>query len=125
MPKSPPPDSVDSPSAAPPAWGVPLYPNRYVWLVFVSAMDVFMTFLILYFGGREVNKVADYILQRFGIGGMAFYKFILITIVILIIEYVGRKKPTTGRRMAEWSIALTCVPVVIAFVMLIANLLGG
>ena len=31
----------------------------------------------------------------------------------------------TGRRMAEWAIALTCVPVVIAFILLISHAVTG
>ena len=104
---------------------MPLYPNRYVWLVFLSAADVMLTFVILWFDGREVNGVADWILQRFGIGGMAIYKFALVTLAILIIEYVGRQKEPTGRRMAEWAIALTCIPVVVAFTLLSVHALQG
>ena len=118
-------ENVTDPETPTLAWGVPLYPNRYVWLVFMSAMDVFMTYVILRFDGREVNGLADWILQRFDIAGMAIYKFVLVTIVILIIEFVGRRKEPLGRRMAEWAIAITCVPVTLAFVMLIVHQLDG
>ena len=45
------------------------YPNRYVWFVLLSTLDVVLTFVILWLDGREVNGIADWILQRYGIGG--------------------------------------------------------
>ena len=107
----------------PPPWGVPLYPNRYVWFVFLSTMDVLMTFVVLWFGGREANGVADRVLQRFGIGGMAIFKFALVVVVIGICEVLGRSSPRAGRKLSEWAVAVTCVPVVIAFVLLGVDLI--
>ena len=99
----------------------PLYPNRYVWFVFLSAMDVMMTFVVLWFGGREANGLADWVLQRFGIAGMTLFKFAIVVFVILLCEYVGRRNDRAGRRLAEWAVALTCVPVVIAFALLLVD----
>jgi hypothetical protein len=100
----------------------PLYPNRYVWFVLLSAMDVMMTFVIIWIGGREANGIADAILQRFGFAGMTIFKFAIVVGVILLCEFIGRRSEAKGRRLAEWSIALTCVPVVIAFVLLVVDL---
>ena len=99
----------------------PLYPNRYVWFVLLSAMDVMLTFVILWMGGREANGIANAILQRFGIAGMTAFKFLIVIFVILLCELIGRRNDGAARRLAEWSIALTCVPVVVAFVLLLAN----
>lgn len=96
----------------------PLYPNRYVWFVFLSAMDVLMTFVILSIGGREANSIANAILQRFGFAGLTIFKFVLVVFVILLCEFIGRKDEPKGRRLAEWAIVLTCLPVVIAFILL-------
>ena len=54
-----------------------LYQNAYVWLVFMSAMDTMMTYLVLYFGGMEVNGVAADILNYYGFKGMVAFKFAL------------------------------------------------
>lgn len=35
------------------------FQNEYVWFVFFSAMDVMLTWVILWRGGREVNPIAD------------------------------------------------------------------
>lgn len=95
----------------------PLYPTRYLWFVLLSAMDVLMTFVIIWIGGREANGIADAILQRFGFAGMTIFKFTIVVFVILLCEFIGRKSEPSGRKLAEWSIALACVPVVIAFVL--------
>ena len=99
----------------------PLYPNRYVWFVFLSAMDVFMTFIVLWFGGREANNVANWIYQRWGISGMTAFKFAVVVFVILLCEYIGRRNERAGRLLAEWAIALTCLPVVIAIALLLLH----
>ena len=102
-------------------WGVPLFPNRYVWFVLLSTLDVVLTFVILWLDGREVNGLADWILQRYGIGGMAVFKFALVVFVVLLCEALGRQNEHAARRLAEWSIALTCVPVAVATAMLLAH----
>lgn len=99
----------------------PLYPNRYVWFVFLSAMDAMMTYVVLAFGGREANSIANWILQRFGFTGMALFKFALVVLVIVICEFVGRRKETAGRLLIHIALVVTCFPVVIAFGLLLVE----
>ena len=95
-----------------------LYPNEYAWLIFVSALDVMLTWIILYTGGYETNVLADAVVGRFGLPGLVVFKFALVLLVIVICETVGRRKPITGRRLAVASIAITCLPVVVSFTLL-------
>lgn len=97
------------------------YPQRYVWFVFVSALDLMMTWVVLHFGGQEVNALADYILDRWALPGMVVYKFTLVVFVILICEVVGHYRPRQGKRLATFAVLITLVPVIIAF----AHLLGA
>lgn len=97
----------------------PLYPNRYVWFVFLSAMDVMMTYVVLRFGGSEANNVAAWILYHWGFIGMIIFKFVLVALVIIICEYVGRRNRSYGRLLIHAGLVLTCLPVVIAFGLLI------
>ena len=101
-----------------PAWGVPLYPDRYVWVVLLSALDAMLTFVILQLGGMEANPIADFVLQTLGIGGMTIYKFVLITFVILLCEYVGRRDRAAGSRLTVYALILTVLPVAVAVVLL-------
>ena len=81
----------------------------------------FLTYVVLWFGGAEVNAVARWVLERFGIAGMTVFKFVLVVIVILICQTVGLRRESTGRRLAEWAVALTFVPVVFSFVLLLVH----
>jgi hypothetical protein len=96
-----------------------LYPNLYTWFVFLSAMDVMMTWVVLHWGGTELNSVADAVLQRYGLRGMVMFKFALVVVVIVLCEVAGRYKPRAGRRLARASIVITCIPVTAAFVQLL------
>lgn len=98
-----------------------LYQNAYTWLVFVSAMDIMMTWVVLHSGGYEANALANVVLQNHGLPGLVIYKFAFITLAIVICEVVGRRQPATGRKLAVASVALTCVPVVLAFFLLITR----
>src|SRR3954452_10469409 len=89
-----------------------LYPNEYAWLIFVSALDVMLTWIILYTGGYENHVLADAVVGRFGLPGLVLFKFALVLLVIIICETVGRRKPITGRRLALAAIAITCLPVI-------------
>ncbi len=109
--------------------GIPLlrtarYPQAYVWFIFVSALDLMMTWVVLYFGGREVNVLADYVLNRWALPGMVVYKFALVIFVIFICEVVGQHRPRLGRRLSIFAVVITLVPVVIAFTHLLGAVYG-
>ncbi len=97
-----------------PLFRVARYPQAYVWFIFVSALDLMMTWVVLYFGGREVNVLADYILERWALTGMVVYKFTLVVFVIFICEVVGHYRPRLGRRLSIFAVLITLVPVIIA-----------
>ena len=96
-----------------------LYPGCYVWFVFLSAMDLMMTWVILHFGGSEANAVAAGYLNKYGLKGFVIYKFVLVCIIVLICEYVGRRKYRLGRLLAIWSVIVTSSPILIAFYLLV------
>ena len=100
------------------------YPQAYVWFIFVSAMDLMMTWVVLYFGGREVNVLADYILDRWALPGMVVYKFALVVFVIFICEVVGHHRDRLGRRLSIFAVVITLVPVIIAFTHLLGAVYG-
>ena len=88
------------------------HPNLYMWLIFVSALDVILTRVILFFGGTEVNPIADFILDQWGRLGMSIFKFIIVGFVIVACEFIARRKPRTSRRLAIASIIISMAPVV-------------
>ncbi len=65
--------------------------------ILVNFADVILTGLVFKYGGWEVNPAADFIIHRFGIMAMAFYKFALVTFVILVTQYAYRTHPQVAR----------------------------
>jgi len=97
-----------------PRWsGGTLYPQPYLWYVFLSSMDVVFTWLILQSGGREVNAIADWILQTHDVRGIILLKFILLTFVVVVCEIVGRHNHATGLKLARWAVAISAFPVLV------------
>ena len=88
------------------------FPNLYLWLVFLSALDVVLTRVILYFNGTELNPLAAWIIDRGGQLGMSIFKFVIVAFVIMICEYTATINPRTARRLALAGCLITAVPVV-------------
>lgn len=98
-----------------------LFPNCYVWYVFFAALDVMLTTLVLHLGGSEVNLLADWILARYELPGLVAFKFSLVVLVVCICETVGRRNHRVGRKLAEWAVAITAIPVVLALVQILVE----
>lgn len=101
-----------------------LYPNVYVWYVFLASLDLMLTWIVLHLDGFELNPLADRVIQYGGLPATAVYKFALVVVVILVCEIVGRHSDRIGRRLAEWAVAVTAVPVALAFIQLARDLLA-
>ncbi len=98
-----------------------LYQRSYKLFVFISALDVILTWFILLLGGSEVNLLADAVIASTGLKGILIYKFCLVLLVVLICEVVGRRRPWVGRNLARAAIAITAVPVVLSIAQLVAS----
>lgn len=89
-----------------------LYPNHYVWYVFASCLDIFVTHVILnHLEGTEVNKIADHLIERFGVWGLVGLKFSTVAIVVCVCETIGRKRPRLALNLARFAIVVACFPV--------------
>lgn len=95
-----------------------LHENAYVWLVFVSALDVILTRLVLSAATgtideqNEINPLARLVIAEWGMLGASFFKFGLVTIVIVLCEVVGRYRPRTGFALAWSAVGIGFFPVV-------------
>lgn len=88
------------------------FPNLYLWLVFLSALDVMLTRVILYFGGTEVNPLANWIISQWGQMGMSLFKFAIVAFVIIICEYTSRMDFVMAYRLALAGCIITALPVI-------------
>lgn len=116
-------DVAPTDHVAPPIRHV-LFPAAYTWFVFLAAMDVMMTWIVLWVGGREANVLAHWVLNRWDLPGMAAFKFMLVIGVVWVCEVVGRRNLELGRSLAYWAVALNVVPVTLAFVQLLIDRFG-
>jgi hypothetical protein len=94
-----------------------LYPNAYVWFVFVSSMDVMLTWKILERDGTEINPIARAWIDQWGLPGAIIFKFSIMISVIGICEFVGR----TGRSMrwlAVLAVVISSLPVLYSLALL-------
>ncbi len=95
------------------------YPELYTWYVFVSSLDILFTWLILQHGGRELNQLADWIIDRHDVPGLTVFKFATVVLVVLICETVGRFRHETGAKLARWAVAISAFPAVVGAVHLV------
>ena len=86
------------------------YQEQYVWLIFVSSLDIMLTWQILRSGGEEVNPVAKLVIDMWGLGGAVAFKFALMLFVIVSCEVVGRVRDKTARRLIYFAIAISAFP---------------
>ncbi|QOJ01501.1 MAG: hypothetical protein HRU70_13800 [Phycisphaeraceae bacterium] len=91
-----------------------LFPDLYPWYVLAAALDVMLTYVVLMLGGWEVNALADWVIRSHGLPGMLWFKFLTVVVVVGVCEYVGRRRHTTGRRLAVAAVAISFVPVAAA-----------
>jgi hypothetical protein len=99
-----------------------LYPNAYVWLVLVSSLDIMVTWVILHQGGREENPLARSVIEHFNLRGLVAFKFVLVTVFLLVCEFVGRRRPRTGRTMAYAAVGVSAAPVLVGVFLLATRL---
>jgi hypothetical protein len=88
-----------------------LYPGRYVWYIFLSALDLMLTWVVLHLEGQELNVVAAWVIHRYDLRGLVVFKFVLVVTVILICEIVGRRNDRAGRILAIVAAGVTAIPV--------------
>ena len=85
-----------------------------------------VTYLILNrFGGWEVNQIAAHLEERMGLWGLIVLKYATVVLVVLICEYVGRRRPRLGRGIAVAAIGLSAMPVGIGLLQIGAWLFGA
>jgi hypothetical protein len=124
-------DPRTMPKELPPAMRAPvravghvLYPHLYTWIVFFASMDIIMTWVILHFGGKEINQIAATVLERWGLAGMIVLKFASVIAVVLISEFVGRRRHGTGRVLVIAAMVISMAPVTVAFALLVRFVFG-
>lgn len=105
MPKRPK-TKKDPPEKEPPSFfrgHLPLE-NETLWFILVSALDVFMTYVLIrqpHF--REGNPVAAYFLNHWGVKGMVYYKFSMVAFITVITQIIARTRVDIAARILQFA----------------------
>lgn len=95
------------------------YSRAHMLLVFLSGLDIILTWTILAMEGQELNPLAAAVIDHIGLPGMVAFKFCLVAFVMIMSEVIGRKRPKVGRKVGTWAIGLSAIPVVLAVAQLV------
>ena len=71
--------------------------QEYLAFVLLNLFDLFLTGYIFKHHGMEANGIALWVLQRFGLLGFAIFKFLLVTVLVLICEVIAAYKLKSAR----------------------------
>lgn len=107
---------------------LPLQRESALFLI-VSVLDVMMTHILLDGSagnsGRvmfyESNPVARYFLEGWGLGGIVYFKFALVTFVEVIAHIVALKKVDVGRRLLEFGTLVVSAVVIYSMLLLVSH----
>ena len=73
--------------------------------VLISLLDLFMTFLLLYYSNRgmmrnvvvESNPVARYFISGWGTMGLVWFKIGMVTLIVLATQVVATRRPVVAQ----------------------------
>lgn len=94
------------------------YGHLYFWYILLATLDLVTTVIILNLGGREVNGIANAVLQAAGPAGLLVMKYASVMLVVCICEFVAERRPSAGRFVAFAAIALSALPVAVGWAQL-------
>jgi hypothetical protein len=98
-----------------------LYPRCYTWYIFLSSLDLMLTWVIIHMEGSELNAAAVWVIRRWDLRGLVVFKFVLVTLVIGICEVVGRRNRRLGQTLAAAAAGITAIPVALTMTALAAG----
>lgn len=94
--------------------------SETVWFIFLSFLDVVLTYLLLRTGGfREANGIANWFFSLYGIRGMVYFKFAMVAFIAVIAQFVAQTRPNVARRLLIFGSILVGAVVVYSAYLLI------
>lgn len=97
------------------------FQNAYVWFVFISSLDIMLTWKILARGGMEVNPVAAAVIEAWGMEGAIGFKFALMMWVIVACEILARLRRSAGKLLAICAVVISASPVAWSLFLLVVH----
>jgi hypothetical protein len=92
-------------------------------LVVISALDLFMTYILLRSGFHfyESNPVAQWWFTRWNIAGMTVFKFLVVSVAIVASEVVERRRPGLGQGILRIGIVAAGAVVIYSLALLVRH----
>lgn len=99
-----------------------LYESAYCWYVLACVLDLTFTYIVLFrLGGTELNGIAHHAIRIGGFWGLITLKVATMLVVLAACEAIGARKLHVGKRVAEWAVALSMIPVIVALAQIAAH----
>ena len=120
----PSPPSSEAPNSGRPFFGAAALQQETLLFVLVSALDVFMTYILLSQGGGrfiESNPVARFFIYGWGVKGMVYFKFAMVAFVCVLSQIIARHRPRTARWLLVGATMLVALVVVYSLRMLVLH----
>ena len=97
--------------------------------VLISLLDLFMTFLLLYFSNRgmmrnvvvESNPVARYFISGWGTMGLGWFKIGMVTLIVLATQVVATRRPSVAQLLLNGATLFVGSVVVYSACLLLQN----
>ncbi|HEY4262034.1 MAG TPA: DUF5658 family protein [Schlesneria sp.] len=92
--------------------------------VFVSSLDLFMTYILLSQSGGvfiEANPVARFFIAEWGAKGMVYFKFSMVAFVCVLAQIIARYRPRAARWLLLGATVLVSVVVVYSLKLLLQH----
>lgn len=101
-----------------------LFESAYCWYVLACVLDLMFTYIVLFrLGGSELNGIAHHAIRLGGFWGLITLKVATMVVVVAACEAIGARKLHVGRRVAEWAVALSMIPVIVALAQIAAHVM--
>ncbi len=71
--------------------------QEYLAFLLLNLFDLFLTGYIFKHHGMEANGIALWVLHRYGLLGFAVFKFLLVTVLVIICEVIATHKLKSAR----------------------------
>jgi len=88
-----------------------MYPKFYTWFLLFASLDILLTGVVLFVGGDELNAFALYIFAYGGLPGLTAFKYANVLMIVLICEWIGRRRIQIGRKLIILATVISVVPV--------------
>ena len=97
--------------------------------ILISLLDLFMTFLLLYFSNRgmmrnvvvESNPVARYFISGWGTTGLVWFKIAMVTLIVLATQVVATRRPSVAQLLLNGATLFVGSVVVYSTYLLLQN----